>query len=71
MSIKSRRNSLLKSSISINSIKDSVTKFTKGLSKSRDIASNIIEQTRESNTFKQTLIGKDNEFFRKRNNSNF
>lgn len=66
MSIKSRRNSLLKSSISINSIKDSVTKFTKGLSKSRDIASNIIKQTRESNTFKQTLIGKDNEFFRKR-----
>ena len=66
MSIRSRRNSLLKSSISINSIKDSVTSFTKGLSKSRDIASNIIKQTRESNNFKQTLIGKDNEFFRKR-----
>ena len=66
MSIRSRRNSLLKSSISINSIKDSVTSFTKGLSKSRDIASNIIKQTRESNNFKRTLIGKDNEFFRKR-----
>ena len=66
MSIRSRRNSLLKSSISINSIKDSVTSFTKGLSKSRDITSNIIKQTRESNNFKQTLIGKDNEFFRKR-----
>ena len=40
--IKARRNSLLKSSISINSIRSSVTNFTKGLFSSRETASEIV-----------------------------
>ena len=66
MSIKARRNSLLKSSISINSIRSSVTNFTKGLLKSRETASEIVTKTRGSNVFKQRLISRDNILFRKR-----
>ena len=54
--IKARRNSLLKSSISINSIRSSVTKFTKGILKSRETASQIVSRTRENNIFKQKII---------------
>ena len=64
--IRARRNSLLKSSISINSIRTSVSKFTKGLVNSRETASQIVNRTRENNIFKQKLISKDNLFFRKR-----
>ena len=64
--IKARRNSLLKSSISINSIRSSVTNFTKGLFSSRETASEIVNKTRESNVFKQRLISRDNILFRKR-----
>ena len=66
MSIKDRRNAVLKSSISLNSIRDSVTSFGKGISQSIFKANEIVKQTRKSNVFKRTLIGKDNEFFRKR-----
>ena len=66
MSIKDRRNAVLKSSISLNSIRDSVTSFGKGISQSISKANEIVKQTRKSNVFKRTLIGKDNEFFRKR-----
>ena len=44
--IRARRNSLLKSSISINSIRTSVSKFTKGLVNSRETASQIVNRTR-------------------------
>ena len=64
--IRKRRNSLLKSSISINSIRDSVSKFTEGLINSRNNASEIVKQTNESNKFKRTLIGNDNSYFEKR-----
>ena len=64
--IRARRNSLLKSSISINSIRTSVTKFTKGLLNTRETASEIVNKTRENNIFKQKIIGRDNLFFRKR-----
>mgnify|MGYP001208712580 CR=1 FL=1 len=66
MSIKDRRNAVLKSSIGLNSIRDSVTSLGKGIRKSISTATEIVTQTRKSNVFKQTLIGKDNEFFRKR-----
>ena len=66
MSIKDRRNAVLKSSISLNSIRDSVTSFGKGISQSISKANEIVKQTRKSNVFKRTLIGKDNEYFRKR-----
>ena len=64
--IRKRRNSLLKSSISINSIRSSVTKFTKGILSTKETASQIVNKTRENNVFKQKLIGRDNIFFRKR-----
>ena len=60
------RNSLLKSSLSIKSIQSSVTKFRDGILKARGSSAKIAQTTSESNKFKQTLIGKDNEYFRKR-----
>ena len=66
MSIRARRNSLLKSSISIGGIRDSVTKFTDGIFKSNKTAGEIVQKTNDNNNFKRKLIGKDNEFFRKR-----
>ena len=66
MSVQKRRNSLLKSSISINSIRSSVANFTEGLVRSRETASEIVKKTNENNKFKRTLIGKDNGFFAKR-----
>jgi len=64
--IRARRNSLLKSSLSINSIRNTVVNFTKGLVSSRETATEIVKKTNENNKFKRTLIGKDNSFFQKR-----
>ena len=66
MSIRARRQSLLKSSISINSIRESVAAFNKGLQQAKKNAAEIVKNTKESNIFKRTLIGRDNTFFRKR-----
>ena len=66
MSLSSRRESLLKSSISIKSMRDSVAKFNKGLNAAKKCAIEIVKNTKESNLFKKTLISKDNNFFRKR-----
>ena len=66
MSIKRRRDAVLKSNISINSIRDSAANFTKGLMRSRQTASEIVNKTNENNKFKRTLIGNDNSFFVKR-----
>ena len=66
MSLSSRRNSLLKSSISIKSISSTAAKFQISLSSARSNASDIMKQTRETNIFKRTLIRKDNIFFRRR-----
>ena len=66
MSIRARRDSLLKSSISINTIRDSAVSFNEGLSKSNTKARDIVQSTNENNIFKRKLIGKDNEFFRRR-----
>ena len=66
MSIKRRRDSLLKSNLSINKIRDSAVNFTKGLIRSRQTASEIVNKTNENNKFKRTLIGNDNSFFTKR-----
>jgi len=64
--IRKRRNSLLKSSLSINAIRNTVVDFTKGLVSSRETASEIVKKTNENNKFKRTLLGKDNSFFEKR-----
>jgi len=66
MSISARRNSLLKSSISIKSIGDTANSFFKGFRLARKNANEIVENTRESNQFKSTLIRQDNIFFRRR-----
>lgn len=66
MSISARRNSLLKSSISIKSIGDTAGSFFKGFRLARKNADEIVENTRESNQFKSTLIRQDNIFFRRR-----
>ena len=60
------RNSLFKSSISINSIRRSATQFSKSLSRTSVIASQIEKTTRQRNIFNERSISKDNEYFRKR-----
>lgn len=64
--IKARRNSLLKSSLSIDSIRNTVVNFTKGLVRSKETASEIAKRTNENNKFKRTLISNDNSYFEKR-----
>ena len=66
MSIKDRRNAVLKSSIGLKSIQDSVGSLGKGIRKSISVAGDIVKQTRKSNVFKSRLISKDAEIFRKR-----
>ena len=66
MSISSRRNSLLKSSISIKSISSTAAKFQKSLSSARSSSQDIQKQLRETNQFKRNLVRNDNIFFRRR-----
>lgn len=66
MSIKDRRNAVLKSSIGLKSIQDSVSTVGKGIRKSISVAADIVKQTRKSNVTKSRLISKDAEIFRKR-----
>lgn len=66
MSVKARRNSVRKSAISIDSIRNSVRSFNKGISIAKNISSDILQKTRSRNVFKQTLASKDNEYFRRR-----
>ena len=61
-----QRQSLLKSSLSIKSIRNSVTNFSKGLQRSNVLASDIAKGTRQNNLFNRRLTSKENEFFRKR-----
>ena len=61
-----QRKSLLRSSISINSIRRSATQFSKSLQRSNVIASEIAKTTRRSNVFNEKMISKENEYFRKR-----
>tara|TARA_B100001093_G_scaffold516429_1_gene595178 strand:- start:664 stop:1983 length:1320 start_codon:yes stop_codon:yes gene_type:complete len=66
MSIQKRRNSLLKSSISIDSIRKSIGKFRDGIVKSNSAAGDIVKTTNRNNIFSRKLISKDNEFFSRR-----
>ena len=66
MSITSRRNSLRKSSISINSISNTFASFSKGITNAKQKSDDILKQTRETNLFKSKLIRKDGEFFARR-----
>ena len=66
MSEQQRKNSLLRSSISINSIRRTASQFTKSLERSNIIAKDIIKTTKDRNLFERNSIAKDNEYFRKR-----
>ncbi len=66
MSISIRRNSLRKSSISINSIRNTFTSFSKGITNAKQSSDDILKQTRDTNLFKSKLIRKDGEFFARR-----
>ena len=61
-----QRESLLRSSISINSIRRTASQFTKSLQRSNTIARGIVKSTKERNLFERSTIAKDNEYFRKR-----
>ena len=50
-----KRNSLLKSSISIDSIRSSTTNFSKGLSRTNILARDLVTQTRATNLFKSNF----------------
>ena len=66
MSIRDRRNAALKSSISINSIRDAVSSFADGLRKSQKETNEIIDRQQKTNVFKRSLIRNDNKFFGRR-----
>jgi len=66
MSEQQRKNSLLRSSISINSIRRTASQFTKSLERSNIIAKDIIKKTKDRNLFERNSTAKDNEYFRKR-----
>ena len=53
MSIRARRQSLLKSSISIKSMRDSVAAFNKGLQQAKKNAAELVKNTKESNICKK------------------
>ena len=60
------RNSLLRSSINIRSIRNSVGNFTEGFTGALETSSDIVEQTAEQNKFKEKLLFTDAAIFRKR-----
>ena len=66
MSLSTQRNALRKSSISIDTIRKSVTGLSAGLVNIGKQSRGLLKQTRENNLFKSNLIRKDGEFFRKR-----
>tara|TARA_B100000575_G_scaffold139835_1_gene111542 strand:+ start:949 stop:2247 length:1299 start_codon:yes stop_codon:yes gene_type:complete len=66
MSLSTQRNALRKSSISIDTIRKSVTGLSAGLVNIGKQSRSLLKQTRENNLFKSNLIRKDGEFFRKR-----
>ena len=61
-----QRKSLFNASISIRSIRSSVTQFSKSLQRSGVIAADIAKRTRQTNIFNEGMISKEDEFFRKR-----
>ena len=61
-----QRESLLRSSISINSIRRTASQFTKSLQRSNTIAREIVQSTKQRNLFERSMIARDNEYFRKR-----
>ena len=66
MSIRLRRSSLRKSSIGIDSIRDSITNLSEGLVSISKQSSELLKETRKSNLLKSNLIRQDAEFFKRR-----
>ena len=55
MTVEDRRNSVLRSSISIKSIQKSVVNFKEGLTKLGSTSNDIVSQTKETNLFKTRI----------------
>ena len=66
MSINVQRNSLRKSTISIDKIQKSISGLREGLLNIRVSAANILKEQRKTNLFRKNVIRKDDEFFIKR-----
>tara|TARA_B000000557_G_scaffold236231_1_gene212372 strand:+ start:458 stop:1792 length:1335 start_codon:yes stop_codon:yes gene_type:complete len=66
MSIRSRRDSLSKSSLGIDSIRKSIISLSEGLVSIGKQSRELIKQTRRTNLLKSKLIRQDAEFFKKR-----
>ena len=66
MSISGQRNSLRKSTISIDRIQKSISGLREGLLNIRGSAANILKEQRKTNLFRKNVIRKDDEFFIKR-----
>ena len=66
MSIRSRRDSLSKSSLGIDSIRKSITSLSEGLVSIGKQSRELIKQTRRTNLLKSKLIRQDAEFFKRR-----
>ena len=66
MSISGQRNSLRKSSSSIDRIQKSISGLREGLLNIRKNAADILQEQRKTNLFKKNIIRKDSEFFNKR-----
>ena len=66
MTVEDRRNSVLRSSISIKSIQKSVVNFKEGLTKLGSTSNDIVSQTKETNLFKSKLVREDDKFFERR-----
>ena len=66
MTVEDRRNSVLRSSISIKSIQKNVVNFKEGLTKLGSTSNDIVSQTKETNLFKSKLVREDGKFFERR-----
>ena len=66
MSINVQRNSLRRSTISIDKIQKSISGLREGLLNIRGSAANILKEQRKTNLFRKNVIRKDDEFFIKR-----
>ena len=66
MSVEQKRDILGKTSLNIDGIRNSIGRFGETLKGLRKTSDDLVKSTKERNSFKKNIIGKDNTFFRKR-----
>ena len=66
MSVEQKRDILGKTSLNIDGIRNSIGRFGETLKSLRKTSDDLVKSTKERNSFKKSIIGKDNTFFRKR-----